>query len=78
MLFKPGHGHSRELLQASPQESEMCPEDAIGVASLEVLADEDGVVNEGGARSQPLALHEGQWKLSSGAGTAGLGKHCAW
>lgn len=56
----------------------MCPEDAIGVESLEVLADEDGVVNEGGARSQPLALHEAQWKLSSGAGAARLGKHCAW
>ena len=56
----------------------MCPEDAIGVVSLEVLADEDGVVTEGGARSQPLALHEGQWKLSSDAGTSGLCKQCAW
>lgn len=41
----------------------MNPEDAIGVASLEVLEEEVGAGSEGGARSQPFALHDGQWKL---------------
>lgn len=49
-----------------------------GVADLEGLDIEAGLVNWGGARSHPLSMHEGQWKSPVPVRLAILESHHVW